>query len=260
MTKRIFQGVAVLSFLLGCISVAEAFTFSVQPVRLELTAPVGKRRGQSITVDNSRANKPVHLKIYVQDVVYLPDGTHDFPPPGSTTWSCASFLQVNPTELDIPAGKVASVRISALPPEGTTGGHYAIVFFESSPSYAEGSGVGVNFRIGALVEIIVPGTEVRQAKLANISVESPQNITVEIFNEGNVLLRPKGKLKISQTNGKRVAQVEFNQDRLGVLPNTLRKYAVTLEKPLGPGSYQLRAEIDQGTKYLLVGELPFTIP
>ena len=237
---------------------AWAFSFSVEPSRIELSIPAGKRRGKTVTVDNSKSDRPMHLKVYVQDVAYLPDGTNDFLPVGSTAWSCASWLQTTPTELDIPAGQTAEVRVSALVPAEARGGHYAIIFFETTPSYTE-KGIGVNFRIGALVEITVPQTQVYQAKLVNLTWAPSQHIAVGLFNQGNVLVRPKGRLKILDHQGKVVVQQAFNPNRLGVLPGTTRQFDAPVEQALAPGSYRLRAEIDYETAQLLVGELAISV-
>ncbi len=236
----------------------EGFTFSVEPARAELVIPPGKRRGKTLTINNTKSDQPTHLVTYVTDLIYLPDGTHDFPPAGSTEWSCAKWVQVSPTELDVPAGKTAEVRISASVPEGAQGGYYAMVFFETVPSYAE-SGIGVNFRIGALVDVTIPNTAVAQAKLANLAVAPPQSILLEIFNEGNILIRPKGRLKLFDTAGQKILQEEFNPDRLGILPRTLRRFTHKLKTPLTRGSYRLRAEIDYGARQILLGELPLVV-
>lgn len=251
--------IAALAVLSALPPEAAAFDFSIEPARVELVVPAGKRRGKTVLINNTKSDHATHLTIYIRDVLYLPDGTHDFPPPGSTQWSSASWLQVSPMELDVPAGQMAEVRVSALAPPEATGGHYAIVFFETSPSYEQGS-IGVNFRVGALVEVLVPGTEVRAAKLANLTFESPGTIRADVFNDGNFLIRPKGKIKIFDQANQRVAQVIFNPNRLGVLPKTLRAFSTVLEAPVQPGTYRVRAEVDYGTKQLLVGELQATVP
>ena len=237
---------------------AWTFSFSVEPSRIELSIPAGKRRGKTVTIDNSKSDRPTHLKIYVQDISYLPDGTNDFLPVGSTAWSCASWLQTTPAELDIPAGRTAEVRVSALVPEGARGGHYAIIFFETTPSYTE-KGIGVNFRIGALVEITVPQTEVRQATLVNLAWAPSQHVLVSLFNQGNALMRPKGRLKVLDSRDKTVVQQAFNSNRLGVLPGTTRQFDEPVKQALTPGSYRLRAEIDYETAQLLVGELTIVV-
>lgn len=233
---------------------AVAFSFSVNPTRIELAVPAGKQRGKAVRLDNTRSDTSVHIKVYVQDVLFLPDGTGNFPAPGTTDWSCASWIQVVPQELDIPPGQSQQVRLSVAVPSGTLGGHYAMVFFESSPSYVE-RGVGVNFRIGSLVQVTVPGTEVYQAKLADFLVDGSK-ARLHLFNDGNLLIRPQGKIKVFSLDGrqqKKVAQLPFNPTGLGVLPKTLRVFTVPLDT-LPIGQYHLRAEIDYGTRYLLVGE------
>lgn len=235
----------------------EAQAFSIEPARIELSMPAGRQRGRMVTIDNSKSDEPLHLKIYVEDIIFLPDGTHDFLAAGSTEWSCAKWVKIIPEEIDIPAGRAQSVRINVSLPEGAKGGYYAIVFFESIPTYIEG--LGINFRLGGLLEVTVTDTEIRQAKLANLSFIKPTQIAVDIFNEGNVLIRPKGRIKILDSRKRKIKQLDFNAQRLGILPKTLRKFYLDLEEPLGKGDYHLKAEIDFGIKYLLVGELPVRV-
>ena len=258
MKRRLVCSCLLLTALTVLAALAWAFGFSVEPSRIELSVPAGKQRGKTVRINNARAETPMHLKIYVQDVVYLPDGTNDFPPAGSTERSCATWIKLVPAELDIAPGKIGEVRVSAAAPDGASGGYYAMVFFETGPSYTE-KGVGVNFRIGALTEVLIPETQRYEARLAGLTVVKPDRIAVGIFNDGNVLIRPTGKLKVFNAAGKRVAQVAFNSQRLGVLPNSLRTFKTTLEPLAKKGSYRLKAEIDYGSRYLLVGERPFVI-
>lgn len=248
----------ILWALISCFALTqEAYAFSIDPARIELSIPPGRQKGKTIVADNSKSDQPLHLKIYLQDVMFLPDGTNDFPPAGSTAWSCANWVQVIPEEVDVPAGKTKSVRVSISVPQEAKGGYYAMLFLESTPTYIEG--LGINFRLGAIVDVTVANTEVRQARLANIAFAKPKQIQVDIFNEGNVLIRPKGKVKILDAQGKKIRQLDFNTQRLGILPKTLRKFSLELDTALTKGKYSLKPEVDYGTKYLLVGELPFEI-
>jgi len=236
---------------------AWAFGFTVDPVRVEVSIPAGKRRGKTVSASNL-TDRPIHLKLYVRDVITLPDGSNDFPNPGSTEWSCANWVQFVPAELDLPPGETRDVRVSTSVPPEAQGGHYAMLFFETGPSYVE-KGIGVNFRIGTLIDVVVPGTQRYQTRLAGFEFAQPKSVRLTLFNEGNVLIRPKGRLKVFNTNKARVAQVEFNPKRVAVLPKTLREITQELDAPLPPGSYYLRAEIDYGARTILVGELPIQV-
>ena len=251
--RRLAGAVLVLCALAGFNGNAWAFSFSVEPARIELEAPPGKQRGKTVRIDNSKSDQPLHIKIYAQDVIFLPDGTSEFPAMGSTSWSCTRWVTAVPEEVDIPAGKIREVRVSVAAPEGVKGGYYAMVFFESSPSYLE-KGVGINFRIGALTQVTIPNTQVYQAKLADLSMGARRDLQLTLFNEGNVLVRPKGRVKVFNARREKIAQLEFNPQRLGVLPKTARMFHTTVGN-LAAGDYHLRAEIDYGSRYLVVGEL-----
>lgn len=245
------------SLILLSLAAGEAYAFSIEPARVELSIPAGRQRGKAITIDNSRSDEPLHLKIYMQDVLFLPDGTNDFSVAGSTPYSCASWVRIVPEEIDVPAGKTQDIRIHVAVPAEARGGYYGMLFFESSSG--TGQGLNINFRIGGLLDITVSNTEERLAKIVNFALNTPRQIGLDIFNEGNVLLRPKGKIKIFNAKGKRVKQVDFNLQGWGVLPKGMRKFSTELGQPLPSGQYLLKAEIDYGTKYLLVAELPVNI-
>ncbi len=252
--------VFILLFLAAYLAINQAvYAFSIDPARIELSISPGRQKGAMVTVDNSQSEEPLHIKVYVRDIMYLPSGDYDFPQAASTSWSCADWIKMVPEEIDILPKRKGSVRISVAVPADAKGGYYAVVFFESSPSYTA-EGLGINFRIGALVDITVANTESKKAELTNISFIEPKNIEVDIFNQGNVLLRPRGKIKILDGQGKkRIRQLDFNPQAQSILPNTLRKFYIELDGPLSVGTYRVKAEIDYGTKYLLVGELPFDV-
>lgn len=252
-----------LSFIICCLFCClcfkqAAYAFSMDPARIELTIAGGRQKGKAVTIDNSRSDQTLHLKVYVTDVIFLPDGTNDFPPAGSTERSCAGWVKIIPEEIDIPAGKTQSVRVNVSVPQGAAGGYYGIVFFESASTSVEG-GLNINFRVGGLLDVTVANTEVRQAKLTGISFTKPNYIDVDIFNEGNILIRPKGKIKILDSRGKKIKQLDFNPQGWGILPKSLRKFRSELKETLSSAKYRLKLEIDYGVKYLLVGELPIEI-
>lgn len=257
MQRRI--GWVILFCLLLCFAVNhKAYSFSVEPSRIELVISGGRQKGAMAEVDNSQSDEPLHVKVYVQDIIYLPDGTFDYPAAGSTRWSCANWIKIIPYEIDIPPKRKQSVRISVAVPPDAKGGYYAMVFFEAGAGYIEG--VGINFRIGVLMDVTVSNTQILKAELTNMSFIPQKQIEVGIFNQGNVLIRPKGKIKILDAQGKKkIKQLDFNPHKLGILPDTLRKIITDLDTPLANGKYLLKIEIDYGTKYLLVGELPMEI-
>lgn len=251
--------VILLCLLVSLFIGQTAYGFSVDPARVELTIAPGRQKGVMLSVDNSQSDEPLHIKAYLTDIVYLSSGDYDFPPAGSALHSSANWIKIIPDELDVPAKKKGFVRVGVSVPAEAKGGYYAMLFFESSPSY-ESSGLGINFRIGALVDVKVAGTESRKAELSNIAFIEPKRIEVEVLNQGNVLIRPKGKIKILDAQGKkRIKQFDFNPQLQSILPDALRKFWTEIEEPLLPGAYRIKAEIDYGTKYLLVGELPIEV-
>ena len=256
MRKLFLYFTILITFILALSDIV--FAFSIEPSRSELSVPAGGRRGKTIIVDNTRSDTNLHLKAYIQDILFLPDGTNEFLEPGSTQWSCSKWVDIVPAEIDVPARSTGQVRLSVAAPRDATGGYYAIVFFESQPLYYE-KGIGVNFRVGGLLSVTIPKTEIYKAKLADIVFTQPNAIAISIFNDSNVLIRPKGRVRIFNSSNKRIMQIDFNPERLGILPMTLRKFNVGLDKALSKGNYRLKAQIDYGARYLLMGEMEFNV-
>jgi len=241
----------------SAVSEALAFGFNVDPARIEVSIPAGKRRGKTISVSNY-SDHPMHLAIYLADVATAPDGTNEFPKVGTTEWSCAGWVQTVPAELDLKPGDTRDVRVSISAPPDARGGRYGMLFFETTPSY-EQPGIGVNFRIGTLIDVTVSKTVQTQARLADVALVNAKELHVTLLNEGNALVRPTGRIKIFDARNAKIAQADFNPRQLGVLPKTLRMLTQDLERPLPPGAYRLKVEIDYGARSILVGELPVTV-
>ena len=263
--KSLLISIVGLVVILFCDS-ASAFLFNIEPARVELAIKAGKGKNSVITIDNTNSKDPLHVKAYVQDIAYLPDGSNDFLPVGSTPWSCGEWITISPKELDIPAGGFGKVKINVKVPKGTKGGRYAIVFFETGPALQpgqQGVGFGINVRAGAPILVTVPKTGAYQAKLMDLDVKKDlksQSYNAEIVfsNQSNVLVRPIGKLKILNAKNRRIKVQEMNKGLVGVLPMTSRKFSVKLED-LPAGEYTLQTVIDYGGRDLLVGEVPFKV-
>jgi len=106
---------------------------------------------------------------------------------------------------------------------------------------------------------VVPGTEQYQATLKGLAFTESTEVRTKVFNEGNLLIRPRGRVKIFDAAGKKLRQTELNPNLLGVLPRTLREITTKLEEPLPSGTYKLKVEVDYGAPVLVVGEHSFEV-
>ncbi len=267
MKKSVFLS-AVLVFLFLFKYYAYAFKMNIDPPKLEISVNPGEGQSGYISVFNDDENEPIHVKTYINDLVYLPDGSNDFLPVGTTPWSVADWLKIAPTEFNIPPKGEMKVRYRVDVPKGAEGGRYGVVFFETSPPLDKlkvKTGAVINVRIGSIFLITVKGTERYNAELEDLAVGKPDEkgvfeISCNIRNNGNVIIRPNGPVKIIDSSKIEIAELELNEEKSGVLPGTSRQFSVKYDKgKIAPGEHFAQVVLDYGGETLLGGQAAFNV-
>lgn len=265
MAKKVVLAAMVLA---ACIFVnnASALNVNIDPPRLELSIRPGEEKSGFIVVQNKDEVGSMHIKAYVQDLVYLPDGSNDFLPVNSTPWSLGDNIKVGPTEFDIAAGQQEMVRYVVSMPKDAKGGKYGVVFFEAAipPSEFKKVGANVNVRIGTIILATAEGTSTLKVKMKGIKVEVPPDkksikVSCSVFNNSNVIARPNGMIKLIDNDKVVAAEVPINKERGGVLPNTARTYMAEYNGALKSGIYYAQVVLDYGGQTLLGGQTKFEI-
>jgi hypothetical protein len=135
-------------------------------------------------------------------------------------------------------------------PEGEKGGHYSVLFFESSFGEKESQeGVGMNLvvRIGSLFYIEPEGTTIRDADLSDLSVKRKDKvleIKVDLKNSGNVDSTCAGTFHIMDAQGMVIARGEFN--KVYTLPGDFAQLASSTQEAISKGRYDLVITLDLG--------------
>jgi len=269
-TKRlVFLSVsAVLVFLFLFQYCAYAFRMNTDSPRVEMSVDPGKGQSGYISIFNYDEEETIRVKAYINDLIYLPDGSNDFLPAGVTPWSVADWLKIAPTEFNIPPKGEAKVRYRTDVPKGVEGGRYGVVFFETSPSLKElkdKTGATINVRIGSIFLITVKGTERYNTELEDLAVGKPDEngvfeISCNIKNNGNVIIRPNGPVKIIDSSKSEIAELKLNEEKSGVLPGTSRQFSVKYDKgKIAPGEYFAQVVLDYGGETLLGGQVAFNV-
>lgn len=252
-----------ISFFAGT---SHALNINIDPPRAELILKPGEEKSGFVIIQNKDETGSLHIKAYVQDLVYLPDGSNDFLPVGSTPWSLKDYIKIGPTEFDILAGKQEMVRYVVSLPKGANGGYYGVIFFEATvpPSEFLKTGANINVRLGTIMLVTVENTGVVKVRMKAINVdtggkEQDIKISCTVFNEGNVIARPNGTVKFIDMNKSVVAEVPINKDKGGVLPNTARTYLTDYKEAIKKGAYYAQVVLDYGGASLLGGQTKFEV-
>lgn len=269
MKRYVICFIALAIVTVSC-GVSHAMKMNIDPARAEVTLKPGEEKTGVVTVLNYDENSPIHVRAYLQDIVYLPDGSNDFLKPGSTPWSLVDCIKIGPTEFDIPSGKQEAVRYVVSVPKDAKGGRYGVIFFETAtpPSEVKQVGATVNVRLGAVILVTLEGTKVVKAKLTAMYAGSSAKekggleISWTVYNDSNILTRPFGTVKIIDTAKREVAVIDANKEKSGILPQTSRKFTVyykEIAKKLPKGDYFAQIVLDYGGETLLGGQSKFKV-
>lgn len=243
-------------------------SFTLQPMTNELALTPGEQYTGILTVANEVPPgtkpgevEPLKLRLYLMDWVLDRKGSPSFFKPGTKPGNCASWVQVNPPELVVPAGEKREARYTINVPKDAPGGTYrTVIMFESAPQpRKEGDRViAVNGRIGATLYAQV-GPQSRRARIAAFNV-APDKATFTIENTGSSHVRLKGTLQFKDESGKMVEQVPLPGGV--VLPGdcNLRDFGLDVPKTLSSGKYSVTLVVDYGGEVLIGARAQLTMP
>ncbi|MFH1235464.1 MAG: hypothetical protein V1685_00810 [Parcubacteria group bacterium] len=150
---------------------------------------------------------------------------------GLSTWV---IVEKGPVVLQ-PGGRY-EVPISILPPANADpGGHYAAIFFSTSPP-TEGQ-VRISSKVGTLVLATVQGDIAESGLIQEFTPKGgrgvhtrlPITFVTRFKNTGNVHLKPVGTITVKNFFGKTTATLDFNTGKGATLPATTRMYETTWE-------------------------------
>lgn len=242
---------------------AQGLSFKVDPSKVRLIiSPDGSQAG-TIKVYSQSTDK-IKIKVYLEDWVYtkIQDGTKDFFPAKSTSLSCSDWLTFSPSEFVLlPFGTETINYIARVPPDAK-GGHYSVMFFETSllredagrvgeilPAEELRAGTFLNIRIGTLFYAEAKGTVKREGELSNLSVTKDLKINYLLIssdfkNAGNTDITAGGTFHIIDREGMVLARGEFKN--VYTFPGDTAKLTATWKETLAKGKYDLILTLDLG--------------
>jgi hypothetical protein len=238
----------ILSFVILSSS-AFALSINIDPSNINITLKPGETKNGEILVQNF-GDSNIKVKAYSEDWIYASDGSKVFMKPGSSVYSCSSWIKLDPEEFDMASKEDKKVKYTITSPSNASGGHVSVIFFESVIDKYEG--IAVAGRIGAIVYQNTEGDIKESGEIKGVSVltsEEGKPIVLQITfeNNGNSFLAAKPSVKIMD-GGKTVA--ESLGMNINALPGDTKVSTITINKPLTEGSYKAQVELNFGDKTL----------
>lgn len=232
--------------------------FRVSPIRNEMTIEKGKSGTERITVENP-TGLPMKVKALIND--FVPSDTESGQPQllldGATasSHSLKKLVQSVP-DFTISANERKDVYITiSIPADAAAGGYYGAVRFIPAENAGQAN-VNLTASVGSLFLINVPGDIKQHLSLVEMSAavngstkkiitSGDVSIVTRLKNDGDTHEKPFGKIQVKDSRGKVVANVEINdqEPRSNVLPNSIRKFETSLGKKKWFGHYTVTASL-----------------
>lgn len=224
---------------------------TLSPPTLEISGNPGELIKQSIRLEN-RNNYDIRVVLDKRNFTAVGEEGAVGLTEEETTFSLASWLTTETGEFTIPAKASRTFPISINVPLGAEpGGHFGSLIFRTIPNEKlEGSGASLAQEIGSLILLRVAGDLKEDGSLEsfapvkNFFEFGPIGFEARVKNSGNVHLKPRGTITITNMLGQQVATVEITGKN--VLPGAVRKLEATWDTKWRLGRYTATALVIYG--------------
>lgn len=286
LARRALTAVSAIAIMLGFVTVPvlaqtqqSGNGFRISPVRQEFTIEKGKSDVLNMTLENP-SESPTTARAIVNDFVasdkedgeprLILDDTAEAPKNSfKTLVQPIADVQLGPREK-----KEIPVTIT-VPDDANSGGYYGAVRFAPVNQDTSGGNVGLTASVGTIVLVRVPGNLTERLDLLELSASQNGQATsfitngdvavlTRLKNDGDIHVKPFGKVTIKNTFGKVVYEGEFNtgdteDSRANVLPGSTRKFENNAGAMKMPGRYTITANIGvtQGSGEIITASTTF---
>lgn len=202
--------------------------FSVSPPVFEFTANPGDILQNVVKVENL-TGEDITVELDKKDFVAIGDEGQVELIDDSGDYSLSSWIQFSEDSRTIASKKQALIPFKIIVPENASpGGHFVSLIIRSNNAGSiDSSGATLSQEIGSLVLLRVSGEAEESLKISSFSTDksfyeyAPIDFEIVMQNDGNVHLKPIGKITINNIFGQKVDEIEVTSKN--VLPEASRK-------------------------------------
>ena len=236
--------------------------FTVSPVLSEITVNKGSSQTVPVTVSNPTSTSLVAQPI-VNDFSAALDGTgtpnlilkDNVKLPSNNFKSLVGNIPT--TTLGPNETQIINVTIT-VPKNTNSGGYYGAIRFIPGNTGST-SNVGLTASVGTLFLVTVPGNlttslSINQLSAADVNGNASSFFTngqistlLRLSNTGNIHTQPYGTIELKNMWGHVLSITQFNSTKANILPDSTRKFLVSMPQRSYLGRYTITASIANGT-------------
>lgn len=232
----------------------EATALTITPSIFNGVVTQGTTTSQTFELKNN-SHIPLPIKCYIRNFdasdeaggVAIPEEID------GQRFSPRSWIEVVSPDFILQPQTSRQITINFNPPKDLPpGGYYGILFAEPllPESFSSSSSLQIGGRLGSLLFLISPGDISEKGSIASVNLpryilsNTLPDLTIRFQNEGNVHLRPSGKLQVINLLTK--SQSVIDVPEFTVLPGRTRQQVIILDSLKWPGIYRADLQMVYG--------------
>lgn len=256
--KILLLGVFLFGVIFGNLPNARAEELvgvKMSPSIIEERADAGQTYSWTLRATNVGA-KTQELYVIKRDISGLSEeGKPVFADFGEKTGlELVAWVQIAPGPFTIAPGETKDIPFSiAIPSGASSGAHLGSVFLASEPVRPETSGIGIGYQVATIISLRIAGDVTEEVMLREFRTDKkiygkPEvNFITRVENLGNVIVKPRGPIDITNMLGKKVATLKMNEPAGAVLPNEVRRFeTLWQDNGLAFGKYEAVMSLGYG--------------
>ena len=220
----------------------------VIPASIEEPADPGTIISKTLKVTNeSDADKEYY--IYKKNIKGVEDGgvpVFSDEMGEKTGYEITEWIEIQSEPIKVSAHQTVDLPfIINVPVTATPGSHFGGIFVSAEPPKLREIGAGVGYEVAVVVSIRISGDIIDTARVRSFSTDkllySGKHVefTAKIENQGNILIRPRGPVSITNMFGSKPEVIMVNESLAGVFPGTMRDLVFNWDsEELGFGRYE----------------------
>jgi hypothetical protein len=237
MNKKIIGIAIVVTFLFGISGIAHALTLT--PIRLEIAGDPGQLVVEQMTLINESSTNQTYYSSYANFEAEGETGTPTFVPAKD---DLGTWMEVSPSVTLAPAeSKIVPIKIN-IPKDADAGGHFAAIFWGTTPTNTAPGSVAIGAKTGMLVLLRVNGAVSEKGGVLEFATKNKQtfytSLPVSLYyrfqNSGGDRIKPAGSIIFKNIFGLTSAKIDGNPVEGNILPNSIRKFETVWQGKDGP--------------------------
>lgn len=220
-------------------------SITLTPSKKQHTVDAGKSISDTITVINS-GSEPIEFTLFASPYTIKNEQYDaDYETKSSSTNSY-QWIKIQKTEYSLQPKQEAQVPYTMTVPEGAQpGGHYAVIFAQTTKPKGDESAIFRQKKIGALVYTTVNGDITRKgdvlgSEIAMLQVSPPLTTKLRIHNTGNTHFDATVKLTVRDILGSTKYKSE---NSYSVLPDTIRGITSQWKESPSYGLFKVQQQV-----------------